>query len=103
MGRKIKNSDGQKLTSKITLSVTPQMQDDIKTLAEIINGGNVNDCIVNIMDTVIKKNSAEILKVQKARKNYTRTLFKANVNLDFLAQDLKGGDDADDWSRTPTV
>ena len=88
MGRKIKNSDGQKLTSKITLSVTPKMQDDIKTLAEIINGGNVNDCIVNIMDTVIKKNSAQILKVQKARRAYSRTVNNTNIDLDFLAQDL---------------
>ena len=94
MGRKIKSSDGQKLTSKISLSVTPQMQDDIKTLAEIINGGNVNDFIINLLDTVIKKNSAEILKIQKARRAYTRTLNKANIDLDFLAQNL--GSDSDE-------
>lgn len=94
MGRKIKNSDGQKATSKISLSVTPQMQDDIKFLAEIENGGNVNDFICGILELVIKKNSAAIQAVKLARQAYLVKISDAQklTSFEFLAQDFKGGD-----------
>ncbi len=94
MPRNIKSSNGQKATSKISLSVTPQMHDDIKILADITNGGNVNDLIISLLETVIKKNSAAIHKAITARKTYNTKLSKvrSQIDFDFLAQDSPTGD-----------
>lgn len=100
MPRSIKSPDGQKATAKISLSVTPQMHDDIKILADITNGGNVNDLIINLLERVLKKNSAAIRNAITARKTYQTKLSKARSQLDFdfLAQDLhlEGGDVSDE-------
>ena len=106
MPRPVKNSDGQKATAKITLSVTPEMQSNIKILADITSGGNVNDLIVGVMDKILKKNSASIRKAAIALKGYHTKISKVRPDIDFdfldsppLAQDskddsqeLKGGD-----------
>jgi hypothetical protein len=82
MARKIKNSNGQKADKKISLSVTVEFYDNVNLLADISNGGNVNDLIISVMDGVIKKNLAVISKAARARKSYQTTLKNLSAEID---------------------
>lgn len=82
MGRSIKNSDGQKADKKISLSVTAEFYDNVNLLADITNGGNTTDLIINIVDGVLKKNSAAIAKAKRARKSYQTTLKNLYAEID---------------------
>lgn len=95
LARKIKNPGGQRADKKISLSVTTEFQSNIKILADITNGGNVNDLIVGVMERVLKKNSATISKAARARKSYQTTIKKLSAAIDLdspadipVAQDL---------------
>lgn len=82
MARKIKNPDGQRADKKISLSVTTDFYDKVNLLASIKNGGNITDLIINIVDGVLKKNSAIIAKAKRARKSYQTTLKNLSVEID---------------------
>ena len=72
-------SNGEKRSEQISVSVTPSILANIKTLADITHKGNVNGFIVDLFEHIIKKNFSLIERVNQGQRDYQSILDAATA------------------------
>ncbi len=78
MSRKPIN-EGEKRSEKISISVTPSVFANIKTLADVTHKGNINGLVVDLIERSIEKNSSLIARVSQGQRDYQSILEAANA------------------------
>lgn len=69
----------EKRNEKISVSVTPTVFSNIKTLADVTHKGNVNGLIVELIEGAIQKNISIIERVSKIQREYQSVLVSATA------------------------
>ena len=77
MSRKPINED-ERRTEKISISVTPSVFANVKTLADVTHKGNINGFVVDLLERSIEKNSSLISRVIQGKRDYQSILDAAN-------------------------
>lgn len=72
-------TEGEKRSEKISISVTPSIFANIKTLADVTHNGNINGLVVELLERTIEKNSSIIARVIQGRREYQSILKAANA------------------------
>lgn len=81
-------ANGEKRSEKISISVTPTLFSNIKTLADITHKGNINGLIVELIERSIERNSSLIERVNQGQRAYQSILDAANAEYNnILAQE----------------
>lgn len=72
-------TEGEKRNEKISISVTPSILANIKTLADITHKGNINGLVVDLIEDSIEKNLHLIKRVQQGKCSYQSILEAATA------------------------
>ena len=72
-------TEGERRSEKISISVTPSILANIKTLADVTHKGNINGLVVELLERSIEKNSALIARVIQGQREYQSILDAANA------------------------
>lgn len=72
-------ANGEKRSEKISISVTPSVFANIKTLADVTHKGNVNGLVVELIERSIEKNFSLIERVNQGQRDYQSILDAANA------------------------
>lgn len=72
-------ANGEKRSEKISISVTPTLFSNIKTLADVTHKGNINGLVVELIERSIEKNFPLIERVIQGKRAYQSILDAANA------------------------